>query len=239
MPKRAPESKGPKVPGYIVTFSDMVTLLLTFFVMLLSLANVQDPELFGKGRDSFLRELSGLGLGTLFGYFDKPYFGRLKTKYSVEPPDESYSERSLDAKEEQLRRIFQRLRKHMDTMPSQITGKKKSFSVTDIHFAPGASGLNAEAKKFLREFCINLEQEADPRGTKIYVLGLAGDEVGERGQWILSARRAEAVADFVRSGCDSERQVYSWGAGPGGEWAEQGGLAARQTHILIGILLAE
>jgi len=31
----------------------MVTLLLTFFVMLLSLAEVQDPELFNKGRDSF------------------------------------------------------------------------------------------------------------------------------------------------------------------------------------------
>jgi len=40
------EDDKPKVPSYIVTFSDMVTLLLTFFVMLLSLAEVQDPELF-------------------------------------------------------------------------------------------------------------------------------------------------------------------------------------------------
>ena len=34
---RREEPKTP-VPGYIVTFSDMITLLLTFFVMLLSMA---------------------------------------------------------------------------------------------------------------------------------------------------------------------------------------------------------
>ena len=34
---QTPEILPPKVPGYIVTFSDMVTLLLTFFVMLLTL----------------------------------------------------------------------------------------------------------------------------------------------------------------------------------------------------------
>ena len=51
-PRLVIEEEGTKVPGYIVTFSDMVTLLLTFFVMLLTLADVQDPELFDKGRDS-------------------------------------------------------------------------------------------------------------------------------------------------------------------------------------------
>ena len=65
--KKAVEGGGPKVPGYIVTYSDMVTLLLTFFVMLLSLSNVQDPELFNKGRDSFLESLRCIGLGILFG----------------------------------------------------------------------------------------------------------------------------------------------------------------------------
>ncbi len=57
----------PKVPAYIVTFSDMVTLLLTFFVMLLSLASVQDPELFNRGRGAFAQTIKDLGLGILYG----------------------------------------------------------------------------------------------------------------------------------------------------------------------------
>jgi len=52
--RRTIEEGSPKVPAYIVTFSDMTTLLLTFFVMLLSLAKMQDPELFNKGLGYFL-----------------------------------------------------------------------------------------------------------------------------------------------------------------------------------------
>ena len=45
---RSKGEEGSKVPAYIVTYSDMVTLLLTFFVMLMSLAQFQDPELYHK-----------------------------------------------------------------------------------------------------------------------------------------------------------------------------------------------
>ena len=61
------KESSPKVPAYIVTFSDMVTLLLTFFVMLLSLASVQDTELFDRGRGSFVLSIRILGLGLLYG----------------------------------------------------------------------------------------------------------------------------------------------------------------------------
>ena len=61
------ESAADEVPAYIVTFSDMVTLLLTFFVMLLSLATMQDPELLNKGRDSFVESLQALRSGHLHG----------------------------------------------------------------------------------------------------------------------------------------------------------------------------
>ena len=71
-PRLIIEDGDPKVPGYIVTFSDMVTLLLTFFVMLLSLSQIQDPELFDKGRDAFLESIRNIGLGVLFGKEDIP-----------------------------------------------------------------------------------------------------------------------------------------------------------------------
>jgi chemotaxis protein MotB len=42
--KEPPKEDKIKVPSYIVTFSDMITLLLTFFVLLLSMASEQVDE---------------------------------------------------------------------------------------------------------------------------------------------------------------------------------------------------
>ena len=72
-----------EVPAYIVTFSDMITLLLTFFVMLLSLADVQDPELFNKGRDSFVEAVDSYGLGVMSSSHLAGGFEDLKTRYQV------------------------------------------------------------------------------------------------------------------------------------------------------------
>ena len=79
--KRQPiKEEKPKVPAYIVTFSDMTTLLLTFFVMLLSLATVQDDEMFHKGRESFSYAIKTFGLGMLAGRKPKPDLGYYKVK---------------------------------------------------------------------------------------------------------------------------------------------------------------
>jgi len=234
---RAIEEKGPKVPAYIVTFSDMVTLLLTFFVMLLSLASVQDEELFDKGRGSFVQSLKRLGLGVLSGTKPTQDFGHLKIKYSVDNPDESFKCRSIDAKEEQIGRLFSDLSRSMNTMGSQIVAKAPNFSVTNVRFPRGGARLDESAKRFLTEFCLNL-QDSGPKSVKLYVLGLAGDEATEKEQWIVSARRAQEVADFLHGvlSLGAERRVYSWGAGPGGDWVQQDSPISKRSQILIAIL---
>ena len=54
-----PEEKKIKVPAYIVTFSDMVTLLLTFFVLLLSFSSFSKESL-SLLKKSFASELSSI-----------------------------------------------------------------------------------------------------------------------------------------------------------------------------------
>jgi len=44
------EEKGAGAPAYLVTFSALVTLLMLFFVLLLTLAKSQDGGELGKGR---------------------------------------------------------------------------------------------------------------------------------------------------------------------------------------------
>jgi len=236
--KRVIEEGSPKVPGYIVTYSDMVTLLLTFFVMLLSLAQVQDPELFNKGRDSFLESLRCVGLGVFWGRREMPNLGYSKIRYYIDNPDESLEKRTIDAREEENRQNLAKLARHITITESQIVAQKTNFSITNIHFGAGGVILNETAKRFLREFCLNLQQSLIANPIKLYVLGLACDAATEREQWILSARRAQVVADYIRDNLPSASKpvVYSWGAGPGGNWVERDSPVYQQSHILIGIL---
>jgi chemotaxis protein MotB len=229
-----------KVPAYIVTFSDMTTLLLTFFVMLLSLSSVQDPELFYKGRGSLLQSIRELGLGMLYNRKRGPEFGSVKIKYFIGTPDKLFPGRSIHAKEEEVRRVFKDMSRSVKTLPSQIVAQKTNFSITNIRFPPGRATLNEPAKRFLTEFCLDLQQDPVSGHIKLYVLGLAGDVQNEAQQWILSARRAHAAADFLQDTLASASNwpVYSWGAGPGGDWVEQNSPISEQSHILIAVLRA-
>ncbi|MHC4477416.1 MAG: flagellar motor protein MotB [Planctomycetota bacterium] len=236
--RKSTKEEGPKVPGYIVTFSDMVTLLLTFFVMLLSLASVQDPALFGVGRESFLRAIRGLGLGLFAGRSQKPDFGHIKVKYFIRTPEHVEVDRTIDAREEDVRRLFQQLSKSAKSVPSEIAARQTNFSVTDVRFGPGEATLSEQAKRSLTSISSGLQQDSESRAAKLYVLGLAPEEATEQQQWIVSAKRAQAAAEYLRGtfSAGPSWPVYSWGAGPGGDWVSQESPVSSESQILIAVL---
>jgi flagellar motor protein MotB len=235
---KVPEPEGPNVPAYIVTFSDMVTLLLTFFVMLLSLANTQDPELVDKGRESFLKSTSTMGLGALFGRESGPEFKNIKIKHAASITEASENLRVIDAEEEITRRLFKKVASKMTTMPSQLTSEKTDFMVTDIKFDPGKAQLNAQDRLFLDEFYKNVQTRIENGSIKLYVLGLAPDAQTEKEQFFLSARRAGNVAAHIKHliGKKPTRIVYSWGAGKGGAWVNGKSPVSSKSQILIAAL---
>ena len=235
---KALEESKPKVPGYIVTFSDMVTLLLTFFVMLLSISSATDPEMFHVSRDAFVQHINSFGLGMLFGKKVAPNFAAEKTKHFIKDPDEIFPVRTIDVNEENAQRIFNKVAQTMKTQPSHIVAEKTSFSVTAIDFSSGQAHLNVSAKNFLTQFAMNLQQKRNLGKIKLYVLGLAGEEKTEKKQWILSAKRAQSVADFLNGILPTQFHcpIYSWGAGPGGAWVTDDSPVSEQSHILIAVL---
>jgi len=235
-----PEDSSPKVPGYIVTFSDMVTLLLTFFVMLLSMAQTQDDVIFNISRDAFVKHINSFGLGLLSGRKVSSDFAAAKVKHFIKDPDEIFPVRTIDGNEENARRIFNKINQTMTTQSSHIVAEKTTFSVTDIVFSSGQAYLNASAKNFLTQFAMNLQQDNYLEKIKLYVLGLAGEENPGKKQWILSAKRAQAVADFLNGILPTQFQcpIYSWGAGPGGAWVTDDSPVSEQSQILIAVLRA-
>ncbi len=228
----------PKVPSYIVTYSDMVTLLLTFFVMLLSLAERQDPELVSSGRDSFVQSIKGLGLGMFFGKEQHYDNGAIKLRHPVSKPEDTPEKVLIDAQEEELRQLFEEVEKIMTIKTSQLVATKTSPTITNIHFNSGTSDLNESAKNFLLEFCRELQSSAGAHERKLYVLGLAPDAKTPKQQWLLSAQRAQAVANFVSKTIPPTLHwpVYCWGAGPGGDWTSEDSMASKDQQILIAVL---
>jgi flagellar motor protein MotB len=222
----------------------MVTLLLTFFVLLLTLAEVQDPELFRKGRDSFWESIRYFGLGTLLGRDISLSLNADMIRHATTQP-ETTSERTIDEYREKLRRIFQRISQTATTLPSQIVGRQLHFSVTGVRFAEGDATLDEDSRQSLARLCVNLQQNLDAETSTLYVLGLSGGEATEKRQWMLSARRARTVAGFLREelgktvpgGTDETPwRVFWWGAGSGGNWAGQDCPDAGESQILIAVL---
>ena len=239
--KKAPEPKQ-GAPAYIVTFSDMITLLLTFFVLLLSLANDQKEGMFSKGQNSFRRAVASFGMsGVMFSKEQGEQFSHPKIKYKIEKGEDAEEDRSIDSATEVYRRILQDIEKMMKISPSQITCSAKTFSVTDIKFERGKWNLSSKDKQFLNEYISGIGASYAKELPTLYVVGLAGTEDSEREKWTVSARRAQAVADHIRglSSGQNNWPVYSWGTGSGGRWASQTGLLSKEAHIMIAVLTDE
>jgi len=223
------------VPSYIVTFSDMITLLLTFFVMLLSLAHSQDLIRFKATQDSFSKRQREEGLGMLVGKQVTPELGQIKPKYAVLDSDENPSPRILDTREENIRRKYQKLAPLMKALPSQLTASRPNFAATPVRFLPGQAVLDKSAATFLTQFASDLQHSGDLKNVKLYVLGLADEEKTEKEQWIVSSLRAQRVAEQLKN-AGLKCPVYAWGAGSGGQWVGRDGQASKQSQILIAVL---
>jgi outer membrane protein OmpA-like peptidoglycan-associated protein len=228
-------------PAWIVTFSDMITLLLTFFVMLISMADTQvDKHKFMAGSNSIRKALSDLGLsGFLIERKSGPEFDHPKPAYNIDEGKDEEKDRSIDARTEMLRRILFQIESKMKISPSQIDGISKTFLPMKIHFGLKSAQLDEKAQKELQTVWNQICITTAGHEAMIYILGLASDESTPSAQMVLSAQRAKAVKDYLETLNTSDKKlpIFCWGAGSGGEWTNQNGLITQQTQILMTLII--
>jgi chemotaxis protein MotB len=179
------EPGAPGAPLWMVTYSDMVTLLLTFFVMLLAMASFESPGRVDKVIES-LRRAFGVG-----GYSPNP-------EKAVKNPAAHTSE--SQSVKDQVKPIVTKLREILSKKISDDL-VKMSKTRTEVRvmldprilFGPGSTELHPSSYGLLADIADALKG----KDVNLYVEGHT-DGTGDSSQnWKISALRAVSVVEAL------------------------------------------
>ncbi|MBL7139332.1 MAG: hypothetical protein ISS74_00320 [Planctomycetes bacterium] len=238
--RRKGDSK--ELPGWLVSFTDMITLLLSFFILLQVFAKVRDPELFLRGQGGFRRAIEGLGIPDwLYGQRESvPREFTLQKHPVEEDPTNLDRRRIIDAEDEKIRRLFEDLRRLQRMQASNHDGPPARLLATPITFDPGDTRLRETARAYLADFASDIRVGASAAPI-VYVIGLAPDADDPAIQWQWSAGRAAAVQacleqHLAQQPPNRRARVDSWGAGPAGPGLDALRSGPRQTFIVLAMM---
>jgi hypothetical protein len=242
MSKKAPpkEEKGESAPLWIISFADMISLLMAFFVMLQTMAAPRSgtvakpkPGVFESTIASFQDSIRYFGLQELF----KGQKG-VPPHYAMSNPNKEKGVQAIDGREEKNRRIFSKLRNTAQPYLSAVSNKKPSYFPMPIVFSQTSDKLSADSTDCLAGLVNTIRQTMASQKDKICVIGVAPDISGTERQWLVSERRAGVVAAYLKNDIPNLRDdnLHWWGAGKGGQWIKTDNASSVQSHIFIVIL---
>lgn len=180
-------------PAWMVTYSDLVTLLLTFFVLLLSMANM-DPVRFTEASSS---------LKDAFGMHARPAHVEFAIPILPSPPITKFS----PVQQAMTTKVYERIKSQLDLMEmsNEVDAVKKDsdtiiLRVNDsVLFRPRQAKVSPKSYPMLR----NIADIIRPLPMKLRIEGHTDDVMISQnpiGNWDLSVSRAVSVMRFFKQG---------------------------------------
>ena len=219
--------------SWMVTFADLMTLLLSFFVLLLSMSSMDQ---------SILRDVASNFVGDI-GLATKKGAGNVPTRFeflqeAIEKPAEVLHNpqriKDLLFPDEILPKGMARSTLNENL---QILARPEGIALVlsdGLLFGTGGSELGEDSRKLLSEFAVFLASVTMPVNVAGYADNVPG---GEKDNYVLSTERAMAVLSyFLEFGFDPERfSVSAYGdAFPlGDNTTPEGRAKNRRVEILL------
>jgi len=233
---------GEKVPLWIISFADMITLLLAFFVMLQSLSTERDLAYGGReASESFRRAIQGLGIPDLLLGQQVAEFDQLRPTHFAEAdpaPDQADHRRVLG--DEAIRATFAAVEKAMAVRSTRLTEVTISKKIVSGAFAPGSAELTREGREAIESYVRAARDARWDRPTRVYVIGVVSETLPPPRAWELAARRAAAAQRVLEPlTSELERQgrwlVCSHGNLEVERWREAYGADVEKAHLLLAV----
>ena len=184
-------------PAYMVSFGDMMTLILCFFILLVSMATEQRYGMVAKGLGSFIIAVKSHGLnGILDGQERHDIFEQVRRRFNL-PPEEDPERREVH----ELASTFELVRaKTMKALRPRDEVRQPRVAT----FAPGSSKLDPRALEYLELWADDMRPG---RGQTLVLEGHALDGGSPAENAALAFARAAAVRDQLvrRHGHDPQR----------------------------------
>ncbi len=202
---RKKKEECPSIPGWLVSFGDLMSLLLTFFILLYAMSTVDVTKAL-----KFLSYFQG-----------EPNYK--PQRISVVPPIVPFTTNVLQ-------KIKKRIQRLLPSAAFQVSVTTKYAMIRlfdDILFEPNSYKLTPKAKEALNEIAEVLKKLQKKQKFYIKVQGHTTVEQGAQlpldiqDSWDLSIKRAEAVAlylmdrgvepqRFFITGYGNTRPLYTW-----------------------------
>lgn len=187
--KPAPPEPKKGAPAYMVSFGDMMTLILCFFILLVSMSEEQSHGLVAKGVGSFIVAVKSHGLdGIMSAHEKQKIFDSVRRRFNL-PPEEDPERREahVDASHFELVRAeaLKALEPHHELRQPRLAT-----------FDTGSAALRDESRTYLDQLADTLRP--GPRQSLVlegHALD-AGERHGGEDPW-LAFGRARAVRQYL------------------------------------------
>lgn len=181
------EDPKPVVPLWLVSFGDMMTNALTFFILMVSMAHQRDYGLIARGLGSFVVALKSHGLPGMMSEDEKvAIFNEFRVRFNL-PPEEDPLRREtmMNASDMELVRAAaaQALRPHEELFQPAVAA-----------FEAGSAELSPASRRYLDRLAETLRPG---RGQLLVLEGHGLEAPGAPNDQQLALARSRAVREYL------------------------------------------